>query len=63
MEGVAYWLVPPGLLNLRYKTQDRQPRDGTTHSGLAPLHQLVIMKMLPRHLMETILQLRFALSR
>ena len=28
----AYWLTPHGLLILRsYRTQDYQPRDGTTH--------------------------------
>ena len=33
----AFWLVPHGLLSLlSYRTQDRQPRDGTTHSGLGP---------------------------
>jgi hypothetical protein len=30
----TYWLVSPGLLSLlAYRTQDYQPRDGTTHSG------------------------------
>ena len=32
--GAAYWLASPGLLSLlAYRTQDYQPRDGTTHSG------------------------------
>jgi hypothetical protein len=32
--GVAYWIVSPGLLSLlSYKTQDHQPRDGTTCNG------------------------------
>jgi hypothetical protein len=33
MEGdVLYWLASPGLLSLlSYRTQDYQPRDGTTH--------------------------------
>jgi hypothetical protein len=31
----AYWLAPCGLLSLlSYRTQDYQPRDGTTHNGL-----------------------------
>jgi hypothetical protein len=33
----AYWFAPPGLLSLlSYRTQDYQPRDGTTHNGLGP---------------------------
>ncbi|EDL09413.1 mCG147326 [Mus musculus] len=37
-----YWLVSPGLLSLlSYRTQDYQPRDGTTYNGPSPLdHQL-----------------------
>jgi hypothetical protein len=32
------WLAPPGLLSLlSYRTQDYQPRDGTTHKGPFPL--------------------------
>ena len=32
----AYWLTPHGLLSpLSYRTQDQQPRHGTTHNGLA----------------------------
>jgi hypothetical protein len=35
---VTYWLASPGLLNLlSYRTQDYQPRDGTTHKGTSPL--------------------------
>jgi hypothetical protein len=31
---VLYWLTSPGFLSLlSYRTQDYQPRDGTTHSG------------------------------
>jgi hypothetical protein len=31
---VPYWLASPGLLSLlSYRTQDYQPRDGTTHKG------------------------------
>ena len=30
----TYWLASPGLLSLlSYRTQEYQPRDGTTHSG------------------------------
>ena len=37
MEGAAYWLIPRDLLILlSYRTQDHQPRDGTTHFGLGP---------------------------
>jgi hypothetical protein len=35
---VLYWLASPGLLSLlSYRTQDYQPRDGTTHKGPLPL--------------------------
>jgi hypothetical protein len=35
---VLYWLASPGLLSLlSYRTQDYQPRDGTTHKGTSPL--------------------------
>jgi hypothetical protein len=35
---VIYWLASPGLLSLlSYRTQDYQPRDGTTHKGTSPL--------------------------
>jgi len=35
MRDVTYWLASPGLLSLLcHRTQDHQPRDGTTHSGL-----------------------------
>jgi hypothetical protein len=35
---VTYWLASPGLLSLlSYRTQDYQPRDGTTHKGPFPL--------------------------
>jgi hypothetical protein len=35
---VTYWLASPGLLSLlSYRTQDHQPRDGTTHKGPFPL--------------------------
>jgi hypothetical protein len=36
----AYWIVFPGLLSLlSYRTQDHQPRGGSTHKvlGLPPL--------------------------
>jgi len=34
---VTYWLPSPALLSLlSYRTQDHQPRDGTTHNGLGP---------------------------
>ena len=36
---VLYWLASPGLLSLlSYRTQDYQPRDGTTHKGPSPPH-------------------------
>jgi hypothetical protein len=35
--GAAYWVAPHGLHSLlSYRTQDDQPRDGTTHNGLGP---------------------------
>ena len=42
MRDVSYWLSSPGLLSLlSYRTQDYQPRDGTTHNGPSLLnHQL-----------------------
>ena len=48
MEGAAYWLAPHGLFSLlSYRTQDHQPRGGTTHQGLCSLpHQSLIKKML-----------------
>jgi len=34
---VTSWLSFPSLLSLlSYRTQDYQPRDGTTHNGLGP---------------------------
>jgi hypothetical protein len=37
MDG-CYWLASTGLLSLlSYRTQDFQPRDGTTHKGPFPL--------------------------
>jgi len=34
---VTYWLASPGLLSLlSYRTQDHQPRDGTTYNE--PFH-------------------------
>jgi hypothetical protein len=34
MEDAAYWLAPHSILNLfSYRTQDHQPKDGTTHDG------------------------------
>jgi hypothetical protein len=35
--GAVYWLAPHGLLRLlSYRTQNHQPRGGTTHKGLGP---------------------------
>jgi hypothetical protein len=40
--GAAYWLASHGLLNLLlYRTQDHQPSDGPTHSGLDPLLSII----------------------
>ena len=37
LRNAAYWLSQCGLLCLLpYRTQDNQPRDGTTHNGLGP---------------------------
>ena len=42
----AYLSVSPGLLSLlSYRTQDYQPRDGTTHHG--PSHPLSLIKKMP----------------
>jgi hypothetical protein len=32
---ITYWFASPALLSIR--TQDYQPRDGTTHKGSSPL--------------------------
>jgi hypothetical protein len=41
---VTYWLASPGLLSLLSgRSQDYQPRDGTTHNRLGP--PLLITKM------------------
>jgi hypothetical protein len=39
---ITYWLAFPGFLSLlSFRTQDYQPRDGTTHNGPSHLdHQL-----------------------
>jgi hypothetical protein len=35
---ITYWLASPGLLSLlSHRTQDYQPRDGTTHKRTFPL--------------------------
>jgi hypothetical protein len=35
---VTYWLASPGFLSLlSYRTEDYQPRDGTTQKGTSPL--------------------------
>ena len=41
--GAAYRHASHDLLSLfPYRTQDHQPRDGTTHSGLGPLPSLMV---------------------
>jgi hypothetical protein len=55
----AYSLASSGLLSLlSYRTQDHQPRNGTTHHG--PSHQLITNweNALQLHLMEVFPQLR-----
>jgi hypothetical protein len=43
---VLYWLASPGLLSLlSYRTQDHQPRDGTTHNG--PSHPRSLIEKMP----------------
>jgi hypothetical protein len=43
---VPYWLASPALLSLlSYRTQDYQPRDGTTHKG--PSHLWVLIGKMP----------------
>lgn len=50
MEECAYWLNLHDLLSLLcYATLDHLPRDGTITLGWARLHQLLILKMPPRH--------------
>ena len=44
--GAAYGLALHGLLSLlSYRTQDHQPRAGTTHNGLDPLPYIISKKM------------------
>jgi hypothetical protein len=45
-EGAEYWLAPHGFLGLllSYRTQDRQPRDSTSHSGLGPSPSITNLK-------------------
>jgi hypothetical protein len=43
---ITYWLASPGLLSLlSYRTQDYQPRDGTTHKG--PSHSWSVIEKMP----------------
>jgi len=57
-KGAAYWLVHHGLLSLLcYRTQDHQPRDGTTHRELGPHYQLLRKKM-PYRLMDNLMLCR-----
>ena len=43
---VPYWLASPGLLSLlSYRTQDYQPRDGSTHNG--PSHRWSLIEKMP----------------
>jgi hypothetical protein len=43
---VTHWLASPGLLSLfSYRTQDYQPRDGTTHKG--PSHPWSLIEKMP----------------
>jgi hypothetical protein len=43
---VAYWFASPGLLSLlSYRSQDYQPRDGTTHNG--PSHPGSLVEKMP----------------
>jgi len=56
--GAAYWIASPDLLNLlSYRTQNYQPRDGTTHNAPPPEplitnwengSQLELMKVFPQ---------------
>lgn len=40
LRDAAYWLGPNDLLSLlSYKTQNHQPKNGTTHNGPGPPHQ------------------------
>jgi hypothetical protein len=52
MEGAAYWLDPHLLLNLLfYRTQDHQPRDGTTQNRLDP-HTHVSLTLKKCHILR-----------
>jgi len=57
---VTYWLASPGLLSLlSYRTEDYQPRDGTTHNGLGPPQLITNWEnALQLSLMKPFLQLR-----
>jgi hypothetical protein len=61
VEGAAYWLAPCGLLNLlSYRTQDHQPTDDSTNSGLGPPLLVTNLKhTLEMDLLKAVSQLRF----
>jgi hypothetical protein len=62
MEDAAYWLVPHGLLSLlSYRTQDHQPKHGTTHSGPGPPTSVTNKKM-PYRLNYSCILGRYCLS-
>jgi hypothetical protein len=63
--GAAYRLVSPGLLSLlSYRTQDHQPRDGTTHNGLGPPPSIINSGNSSQpDLMKAFSELRFPPSR
>jgi hypothetical protein len=43
---VTYWFASPGLLSLlSYRTEDYQPRDGTSHNG--PSHPWSLIEKMP----------------
>ena len=64
--GAAYWLAPHGLLSLlSYRTQDHQPKDGSTQNGVGSLLSItnlksVLQACLQPDLLGAFSQLRFS---
>jgi hypothetical protein len=55
--GAAHWFAHYGLLGLlSYKTQDHQPKDGTTRRGLGPPQPITNKKLPYRPASSWILQ-------
>jgi hypothetical protein len=46
--GAVYWIASPGLLSLlSYRTQEYQPRDGTTYQWTRPSYPWSLIEKMP----------------